>query len=362
MKKWFNSLKVGAVGLLIASALAGCGIVSSGEDASSNEPKKDNDKLVIGLSMDTLKEERWQKDRDLFEAKVEELGAEVKTLSANGDDAVQLSQAEQLISEGVDVLVVIPHNAEASAAIVQKAHDEGIKVISYDRLIKNSEVDYYLSFDNVRVGEMQAQAIVDQVSTGNFAYIGGADTDNNAHMFKEGAMNILQPLIDNGDINLVYDQFSKDWKPEESLKNMENALTASDNNIQAVVAANDGTAGGVVQALNAQGLAGKIPVSGQDADIAALQRIVEGTQTMTVYKPIHLIATQAAEMAVKVGKGEEIEQDTTVNNGQFDVPSILLDPIAVTKDNIVDTVVKDGFQKLEEIYKNMPKDQWPEVN
>ncbi|MBO1510924.1 D-xylose ABC transporter substrate-binding protein [Metabacillus bambusae] len=359
MKKWFKSIKVGAVGLLFASALAGCGIVSSGEEAASNEPKEKDDKLVIGLSMDTLKEERWQKDRDLFEAKVEELGAEVKTLSANGDDALQLSQAEQLISEGVDVLVVIPHNAEASAAIVKKAHDEGIKVISYDRLIKNSEVDYYLSFDNVRVGEMQAQAIVDQVSSGNFAYIGGADTDNNAHMFKEGAMSVLQPLIDKGDIKLVYDQFSKDWKPEEALKNMENALTANDNNVQAVVAANDGTAGGVVQALNAQGLAGKIPVSGQDADIAALQRIVEGTQTMTVYKPIHLIATQAAEMAVKVGKGEEIKQDTTVNNGQFDVPSILLDPIAVTKDNIVDTVVKDGFQKLEEIYKNVPEDQWP---
>ncbi|MDQ0233629.1 D-xylose ABC transporter substrate-binding protein [Metabacillus malikii] len=362
MNGFLKKLSIGAASLLFASTLAGCGIVSTGEEPANEKAKEDDDKIVIGLSMDTLKEERWQKDRDLFEAKVKELGAEVKTLSANGDDALQLSQSEQLISEGVDVLVVIPHNAEASSAIVQKAHDEDVKVISYDRLIKNSEVDYYLSFDNVRVGEMQAKAITEQVSSGNFVYIGGADTDNNAHMFKEGAMNILQPLIDSGDINLVYDQFSKDWKPEEALKNMENALTANDNNIQAVVAANDGTAGGAIQALNAQGLAGKIPVSGQDADIAALQRIVEGTQTMTVYKPIHAIATQAAEMAVKVAKGEEITTDTTVNNGQIDVPSVLLDPIAVTKDNIVDTVVKDEFQKIEEIYKNIPKDQWPEVN
>lgn len=362
MVKWGKSIKFGVMSLLLTSTISGCGIVSSGEEASSKETKKDDNKIVIGLSMDTLKEERWQKDRDLFEEKAKELGAEVKTLSASGDDALQLSQAEQLISEGVDVLVVIPHNAEATAAIVQKAHAEGVEVISYDRLIKNSDVDYYLSFDNVRVGEMQAQAIIDKVSTGNFVYIGGADTDNNAHMFKEGAMNILKPLVDSGKIKLVYDQFSKDWKPEEALKNMENALTANNNNIQAVVAANDGTAGGVVQALNAQGMAGKIPVSGQDADIAALQRIVEGKQTMTVYKPIHLIATQAAEMAVKLANGEKIATDKTVNNGKVDVPSVLLSPIAVNKDNIADTVIKDGYQKLEEIYKNVPKDQWPKVN
>ncbi|TRY23641.1 substrate-binding domain-containing protein, partial [Geobacillus sp. LEMMJ02] len=146
-------------------------------------------------------------------------------LAANGDDAAQLSQAEQLISEGVDVLVVVPHNAEASAAIVEKAHKEGIPVISYDRLIKNAEVDYYVSFDNVRVGEMQAQAIVEKAPKGNYVYIGGADTDNNAHLFRQGAMNVLKPLEEKGDIKIVYDQFSKDWKPEEALKNMENALT-----------------------------------------------------------------------------------------------------------------------------------------
>ncbi len=357
--KWWKHVAKGAATFVLASALTACGVVSSGNEGGSESSKKDDDKIVIGLSMDTLKEERWQRDKELFEAKVKELGGEVKTLAANGDDAVQLSQAEQLISEGVDVLVVIPHNAEASAPIVDKAHKEGIPVIAYDRLIKNADVDYYVSFDNVRVGEMQAQAIVERAPKGNYVYIGGADTDNNAHLFRQGAMNVLKPLEEKGDIKIVYDQFSKDWKPEEALKNMENALTANNNNIQAVVAANDGTAGGVIQALAAQGLAGKVPVSGQDADLAALQRIVEGTQTMTVYKPIKAIATKAAEMAVALAKGEKIETNQTVSNGKIDVPSVLLDPIAVTKDNVLDTVIKDGYHKLEDVFKNVPKDQWP---
>lgn len=335
-------------------------MVSNGDNQKkeTTSAAKDGDKIVIGMSMDTLKEERWQKDRDIFTKKVEELGGEVKVLAANGDDATQLSQAEQLISQGVDVLVVIAHNAEATAPIVEKAHKEGIKVIAYDRLINNADVDYYISFDNVRVGEFQAQAVIDNAPKGNIVYIGGADTDNNAHMFREGAMNILKPLVEKGDIKIVYDQFSKDWKPEEALKNMENALTANNNDVQGVVAANDGTAGGSIQALTAQGMAGKIPVSGQDADLAAVQRIAEGTQLMTVYKPINTIATKAAEMAMEAAKDETISTEKSVNNGKFDVPSVLLDPIAVNKDNL-DVLIKDGFHKLEEVYKNVPKDQWP---
>jgi len=362
VRKYGNVLRVGMAALLLASSLAGCSVVSDGNSKNADKTTntaKSGDKIVIGMSMDTLKEERWQKDRDIFTAKVEELGGEVKVLAANGDDATQMSQAEQLISQGVDVLVVIAHNAEATAPIVEKAHKEGIKVIAYDRLINNAEVDYYISFDNVRVGEFQAQAVIDQAPKGNIVYIGGADTDNNAHMFKEGAMNILKPLEEKGDIKIVYDQFSKDWKPEEALKNMENALTANNNDVQGVVAANDGTAGGSIQALTAQGMAGKIPVSGQDADLAAVQRIAEGTQLMTVYKPINAIATKAAEMAMAAAKGETVAAEKTVNNGKIDVPSVLLDPLAVNKDNL-DVLIKDGFHKLEDVYKNVPKDQWPQ--
>ncbi|GIP10165.1 D-xylose ABC transporter substrate-binding protein [Paenibacillus macerans] len=375
MKKFSQRFRFGLAAVLLASSLAGCGIVSDGGagggagGGSGNAPNNsggaanggagDDGKIVIGMSMDTLKEERWQKDRDIFTEKVQELGGEVKVLAANGDDATQLSQAEQLISQGVDVLVVIAHNAEATAPIVDKAHKEGIKVIAYDRMINNAEVDYYISFDNVRVGELQAQAVTAAAQKGNIVYIGGADTDNNAHMFKEGAMNVLKPLEEKGDIKIVYDQFSKDWKPEEALKNMENALTANKNDVQGVVAANDATAGGAIQALTAQGMAGKVPVSGQDADLAAVQRIAEGTQLMTVYKPIKSIATKAAEMAVSAAKGENIGTDKTVNNGKIDVPSVLLDPIPVDKSSL-NTVIEDGFHKLEDVYKNVPKDQWPQ--
>jgi D-xylose transport system substrate-binding protein len=327
--------------------------------SGGSKPALKKDHLLIGFCIDTLKEERWQRDKAIFEAKIMELGAEVRTLAANTDDASQLSQAEQLISEGADVLVVVPHNANASSIIVQKAHKEGIKVISYDRLIRNADVDFYISFDNVRAGEMQAQAIVEKVPKGNYAYIGGAETDNNAHMFREGAMSVLKPLEEKGNIKVVYDHYTHDWRPEEALNNMENALSTNHNNIQAVIAANDGTAGGVISALAEQGLAGKVPVSGQDADLAALQRIVEGTQTMTVYKPIDEIATKAAEMAVSLAKGQPVVTDKKVNNGKIEVPSILLDPIEVTKENIRETVIKGGFQKIEEVYKNIPKEKWP---
>lgn len=338
--------------LVFILILSACGGNSNGGNSGKNDPEKSDGKIKIGFSMDTLQEERWQKDRDLFKAAAAELGADVEVLAANGDDAKQIAQAESLISQGVDILVVVPHNAEATAAIVEKAHEAGIKVLAYDRLIKNSDVDLYVSFDNERVGEMQAEAIVAMAPKGNYVYIGGSEADNNAHMFKQGAMNVLQKYIDSGDIKIVYDQWSKDWNPAAALTNMENALTANNNKIDAVVAANDGTAGGAIQALTSQGLAGKIPVSGQDAELAAAQRIVEGTQTMTVYKPIKLLAEKAAELAVKMAKGEDVSADKKVNNGKIDVPSILLDPIAVTKENIDATVIADGFHSKEDVYKN----------
>lgn len=363
MKSWLRKSGVLLFGLVLIISLTACstgntqtttsdnGNAEKNADDSANVKK--DDKLVIGFSLDTLQEERWQKDRDLFKAAAEALGAEVNVQSANSDDAKQIGQAENLISQGVDILVVVPHNAEASAAIVEKAHAAGIKVLSYDRLIKNSDVDLYVSFDNERVGEMQATAITKLAPKGKYVLIEGADTDNNAHLFKQGQMNILQPLIDKGDIQVVYDQWTKDWNPANALANMENALTANDNKIDAVVAANDGTAGGVIQALTAQGLAGKIPVSGQDAELAAAQRIVEGTQTMTVYKPIKSLAEKAADLAVKMAKGEDPAADKKVNNGKIDVPSILLDPIAVDKSNIDATIIADGFHAKEDVYKNV---------
>jgi D-xylose transport system substrate-binding protein len=324
---------------------------------SPNRIIKTDNKVVVGLSIDTLLEERWQKDRDLFKAAVEKLGALIEVQAANGDDALQLAQAESLISRGVDVLVVVPHNAEVSAAIVEKAHKSGIKVISYDRLIVNSDVDLYISFDNEKAGELQAKAIVKKAPKGNYVLIEGADTDNNAHMFKKGQMNILKPLVEKGDITIVFDQSTKEWKPANALANMERALIANQNRVDAVVAANDATAGGVIQALTAQKMAGRIPVSGQDAELAAAQRIVEGTQTMTVYKPIKKLAETAAELAVKMAKGENVHADKKVNNKKIDVPSILLEPIAVDQSNMDATIIADGFHMREDVYKNVNQGQ-----
>lgn len=306
--------------------------------------------LKIGMVIDDLRLERWQKDRDIFVDKAEELGAKVYVQSANGNEQTQISQIENMISRGVDVLVIIPTNGGVLSNVISDAKRDGIKVLAYDRLISDADIDFYLSFDNERVGEMQAQAMLDAKPKGNYCLMGGAPTDNNAKLFRKGQMNILQPKIDSGDIKVVGDQWVNYWLAENALKIMENALTANNNKIDVVVASNDATAGGAIQALEAQGLAGKVSISGQDADLAALRRIVDGTQTMTIYKPINTLASRAAEIAVELADGKTPAQNSSLNNGMKDVPAWLLDPVAVTSKNIKTTVVRDGFHAESEIY------------
>lgn len=345
---------------LLSLALVGCGQQEQPEEAAGPGETNEDKEFVIGFSIDDLRLERWQHDRDYFVQEAEKLGATVLVQSANGDAQLQYSQCENLISQGIDLLVVIANNGEVMGPIVEEAHANGIKVLAYDRLIMNSDLDMYISFDNVKVGELQAQAIVEEVPAGNYFLMGGSPTDNNAKLFREGQMNVIQPYVDGGDITIVGDQWAKDWLPEEALVIMENGLTANNNKVDAVVASNDSTAGGAVQALTAQGLDGKVAISGQDADLAACQRIVEGTQTMTVYKPIKNLATESARLSMKMIKGDSITPDSKVNNGQKDVDSILLTPVSVNKDNMADTIIKDGFHKVEDVYKNLPQDQWPQ--
>lgn len=360
MKRLFIQISLVMLMLVLVQVVSACEQNErNGNEIPSNNasymPKEDKseDKIKIGFSMDTLLEERWLRDRELFKEAVEELGAEVEIMAANGDDALQIWQVETLINQEIDLLVVVPHNAESTAAIVKKAHAAGIKVLSYDRLVKNAEVDLYVSYDNEQVGELQAKAITSLVPKGKYVYIGGAETDNNAHLVKKGVFKVLQPLIDKGDITVVFDQWTKDWLPTNAQVNMEIALEANDNQIDAVIAANDATAGTVIQALEAKGLAGEIPVAGQDADLAAAQRIVAGTQTMTVYKPIKALAETAAELAVKLAKGETVREERKVNNGKIEVPSVLLSPIAVNKTNLDEIIIADGFHTKEEVYKNV---------
>jgi D-xylose transport system substrate-binding protein len=309
-------------------------------------------KPVIGLSLDTLKEERWQRDRDTFIEEAKKLGATVIVQSANSDDTRQVRDVESLISRNVDVLVIVPHNGAAMTRAVKSANDAGIPVIAYDRLILNANIDYYLTFDNVKVGEAQATyaaARLPKDRTARIVRIYGAPTDNNAKLFKQGQDNILAPLIKAGKIEVVHEDWALDWKPENAKKIMNAAITKAGRSIDAVVVSNDGTAGGAIQSLQEDGLAGKVLVTGQDADLAACQRILRGTQAMTVYKPLRNLAALAAKVAVDVAKGQKPPATASLDNGLEQVPTILEKVVTVDKENLTATVVADGFHKASDL-------------
>ena len=351
-----TQVKLIPISLALAFLCVAC--VKGPEQAGTGKRVKGTGPVRIGFSMDTLKEERWQRDKQLVEQRCKEVGAECEVQVANGDDATQTKQCDNLLTKGVEVLIVAPHNGQIAASIVEAAHRQGVPVISYDRLIRNSDVDLYVSHQVVKIGQMQAQYALDHASKGNYVLIGGSQTDNNALLLIEGQMSVLQPAIDRGDIKIVAKQFAREWLASEALRITEDALTKNNNNIQAIVASNDGTAGGAISALPPQ-MVGKIVVTGQDAALDALQRIVEGKQTMTIYKPIVPLANSAVDAAIKLARGEKVETKDKVNNGKLDVPSILQEPIVVDKNNVMQTIIKDGYDKIEDVYKNVPKDQWP---
>ncbi|MHC1684788.1 MAG: sugar ABC transporter substrate-binding protein [Clostridiaceae bacterium] len=374
-KHKFTTL-VAIIGIIL-SLFTGCKGAATGEKLVSNDLEKyeldnfekefnandkvkyvsnNNKNVVIGFSMDSLKEGIWKKHKDIFTNKAQELGAEVKIEVANSDDRLQLSQIDKLIAEGVNVLVIAPHDGEVIAESVQKAHDAGIKVISYDRLIKNSDIDLYISFDNVKVGELQAAEILKKVPSGNIAYVGGSQTDNNAVLFRQGAMNIVEQ--NKGKVNVVMDQYSADWKADEAFKNV-TSLLEKRQDIGGIIAANDGTASGSIAALEKFRLAGKVFVTGQDADLLACQRIVEGKQLMTIYKPAKVLAEKAVELAIDLANGGNAEVNNKVFNGKIDAPSYLIEPIVVNKENMMDTIIKDDFNRYEDVYRNIPEDKRP---
>jgi D-xylose transport system substrate-binding protein len=306
--------------------------------------------IRIGFSMDTLKEERWQRDKMLVEKRAKELGAVLDVQVANSDDAVQTRQADNILTKGVDVLIVAPHNGEIAASIVEAAHRRGVPVIAYDRMIRNSDVDLYISHQIEKIGEMQAQYALERRPKGNYVLIGGSPTDYNAILLRRGQDRVLKPAVDRGDVKIVSQQFAKDWKAEEALRITEDALTRTGNKIDAIVASNDGTAGGAVSALEAVGLAGKVIVTGQDAQKDAVQRIVQGSQTMTIWKPIEPLAYGAVDAAMKLARKQPVQAAETINNGKIDVPSVLIEPVVVDKANVDDTVIKAGYHSREDVY------------
>jgi len=254
------------------------------------------------------------------------------------------------------VLILAPHDASSASVIVDKAHRAGIKVISYDRLVMDSPLDYtYLSFDNVKVGELQGTYLAAHVKKGNYVVLAGSPTDNNSKLFREGAMTAIAPLVKRGDVKIVMDQFIKDWQPAEAQRLMEQALTANGNHVDAVLAPNDGTAGGVIQALAAQHLAGRVPVTGQDAELAGAIRITQGTQSMTVFKDTRLLGRKALELALALVQGRPIDTGgRTVSNGRHAVPSVLLAPIVVTRENLDQVLIASGYLSRAQVYRTKP--------
>jgi D-xylose transport system substrate-binding protein len=314
----------------------------------------DTGPIKIGLSLDTLKEARWARDRDAFVARARELGAEVTVLSANGDDNRQVADVESLITSEMDVIVIVPHDGRAMARGVEVAHRAGTPVIAYDRLIVDSDLDLYITFDNERVGELQAQyvldALADRPKPVEIVRIYGSKTDNNAFLFKAGQDAALEDAIADGTVIVIHEDWADDWKPENAKRIMNAAITRHGRDIDAVLASNDGTAGGAIQALREEGIAGGIVVTGQDAELVAVQRIVGGEQTMTIYKPVQELAKRAAEAAVALATGRPLIAKDEIDNGQVQVPTILLDVVTVTRDNVEETVIADGFHTREAIY------------
>ena len=282
--------------------------------------------------MDQFNVERWAKDTTYFIKSVEQLNGKVICMVANGDAQKQQEQAKMLLDKGVDVLVVVPVDVNKSSEIVKMAQKAARFVISYDRLIQNSQIDYYVSFDNVKVGELQANYIRQRLGKGNIAIIGGPASDQNSFYLRYGQLGVLQPYIERGEIKVVYDRKVGSWSFDEGYKAALECLKIK--NVDAIIAGNDLLARGAIKALQEKGLAGKVLVAGQDADTEACENILTGLQTMSVYKSIENLASEAAKMAINLALGKPINTTTTVNNGSRMVPSLLLTPTLVNKGNI----------------------------
>jgi D-xylose transport system substrate-binding protein len=312
--------------------------------------------VKIGFSIEAVKGERWQTDLDEFQQRAHELGGAVLTRSANGDDDLQFRQINELLKSGIDVLVFLPHDTSKAERIVEAAHAKHVPVISYDRLA-SAPVDLYVGFDLFSVGLEQAQSLVDRAPKGTYLLLGGSLLDANSKVVRAGQMKVLQPFIDRGDIHALADLWVPEWSATEAYIMVTKELKKLKAAPTAIVASNDAIAGGAIQALEDKGWSGKVLVSGQDADLAAIERIFDGSQLMTVYKPFGSEARAAAEAAMKLARHEELESGEAVPNGTLTTKAILLTPICVTRENAKQTVLKDGFQKLEVVRQNLPQDK-----
>lgn len=299
----------------------------------------------VGVSLGTLKEERWIKDRDILMSRIKDLGGEAIVVNANNDDDDQMKQVRYLVTQGIQVLIIVPNDLNRAAEAVAYAKSKGVKVISYDRLVVGADIDYYISFDNAKVGEAMAKYIKSKFSEGKILVINGAKSDNNTQIIKQA----YEKVFDSPGMTIVGDYWADNWLTEKAYDYTEQAL-ASGVHFDAVLAGNDALAGAAIRALSEYKLAGKIVVVGQDADLSACQRIVDGTQSMTLYKPIHELAEVAAKVAYNLATGRSTTTENTMRNGRYVIPYLYIDPIVVDVKNIDETIIKDGFHLEDEIY------------
>jgi D-xylose transport system substrate-binding protein len=341
-----RNLKKGTAALLALTVAAAGTLASVGMVAAQDD-------IVVGVSWNNFQEERWAlRDEPAIKAVLDEAGAQYISTDAASSAEKQLTDIEQLINQGADAIIVLAQDNEAILPAVQAALDEGIPVIAYDRLFEDERA-FYITFDNVEVGRMQARAILEVMPEGNYVFIKGNAADPNADFLRGGQQEVLQEAIDSGAIVNVGEQYTDNWGPAIAQRNMEQILTDNDNNVDAVVASNDGTASGVVAALAAQGLDGVVPVSGQDADNAALNRVALGTQTVTVWKDARELGKAAGEAALALAQGtplEEVPGAVIFSDGPKGVAmnSILLAPTPITQDNL-ELVVEAGWISADEL-------------
>lgn len=323
--------------------------------------------IKIGLSFCEFAIERWPREAAVMTDLGRKAGAQVIVQVANNDAKLQNDQIENMVLQGVDVIIIVAVDGAAAATAVDQAAEAGVPCIAYDRLIKSPNLAGYISFDNVEVGRAEARGVLAVKDSGRFVLLGGSPTDNNAVLVRQGQMEVLKSYIDSGKIKIVADQWVPNWDTTEALKIMENMLTATNNQIDAVVASNDSTALGAIEALRAQGLTGKVPISGQDATAAGCNAIAKGELTVSVYKDIRLLSPMAIDIAIKFAKGETpeglkvftIAELSGDKNLQGSVPCNFLKVVGVTKDNLYDVIVKSGFQEYDEVYKDIPEKDRP---
>lgn len=356
MKQRMKSMKITWAALLFGTVFI-CMLIPfmltscAEEESIANTEEETEDKIQIGMCFDSFVIERWQRDRDVFVATAKELGADVNVQNANGVFEEQVEQIQYFIDKKVDVLVIVAIDSEKISKVVRDAKRAGIYVVAYDRLISDADVNLYISFDNEKVGSLMADALMEEVPEGgDILTLCGPTTDTNVGYVVSG----FEKELPEKNIEIVGTMNADGWKAELAYNYLNDNFDLV-NSIDGIMCGNDSMAGQAVRYLSERRLAGEIPVVGQDADLEACQRIVEGTQLMTVYKPVENLARTAAEYSVKLASGEKLDAKDLINDGSYNVPYVKLDPIAVTEENMDEVIIQSGFHLKEEVYLNVPE-------